>query len=293
VRFLYKIYSGYDGFTPWRIPDRLQPKSLLRLGWTRYLDSVGLGDEVWVYFHGPHRFQPGVYVQGFVRSINAQEAFVLLRVREYDTTNPLTDPGTSVRIAQVVAPRRRQVFVFPPQWVTAPHCTLDSVADSCRKRMCGTCPTWRTLPLIAPTALARPARLPHGLCGHFVPAYWVIPRRCYLHYEGTVSRMIGRTSDVFMRFKVGEEALAFLLALGIYEALRQRELLDFDCIVPIPLSPDKEASGEIHRTRLLARELGKLLGIGVAELLTLRHAISKRRLRTWQGCCRSSENVVF
>jgi hypothetical protein len=53
LKFLYKIYSGYDGFTPARIPERLLPRSILRLSWARYMDSVEVGDEVWIYFHPP------------------------------------------------------------------------------------------------------------------------------------------------------------------------------------------------------------------------------------------------
>ena len=48
----------YDGFAPARIPDRLLPSKILRLSWSRYMDSVELGDEVWIYFHGPHSFRP-------------------------------------------------------------------------------------------------------------------------------------------------------------------------------------------------------------------------------------------
>jgi predicted amidophosphoribosyltransferase len=64
----------------------------------------------------------------------------------------------------------------------------------------------------------------------------------------------------------------------MYEALRKRDELDFDCIVPIPLSPKKEEAGEIHRTRLLATELSKLLGTRVVECLSLSRPISKRAL---------------
>src|SRR5207249_2409070 len=84
-------------------------------------------------------------------------------------------------------------------------------------------------------------------------------------------------------FKAGERNLAYPLALGIYQALRARRLLEFDCIVPIPLSPDKAATNEIHRTRLLADELSPLVDAPVEDLLSLKAPISKRRLRTDQG----------
>ncbi len=74
-------------------------------------------------------------------------------------------------------------------------------------------------------------------------------------------------------------AYAYPFALSIFEQLRRRDLLEFDYVVPIPLSPDKEDSGEKHRTRELARELGRLLAVRVREMLSLTESISKRRMQ--------------
>ena len=49
-------------------------------------------------------------------------------------------------------------------------------------------------------------------------------------------------------------------------------------VIPIPLSPDKEAAGELHRTRKLSRELGQLLGVPVRNYLALSEPVSKRRM---------------
>jgi predicted amidophosphoribosyltransferase len=87
------------------------------------------------------------------------------------------------------------------------------------------------------------------------------------------------TNQLFYRFKVGMAGLVFPLALGIYKALRERGLLDFDCIVPTPLSPDKAAAGEINRTALLANELARLLGTRVADVLQLMSAPRAPRCR--------------
>lgn len=273
MKFLYKIHSQYDGFTPRRIPDRLIEDNRLRLGWKRYIDQVNVGDEVWVYFHGPHAFVNGVYVKGFVQEVDYANLDVYLRVRNYSVESPLTDPETSRRIAEVVSPRYLQVFLYPREWDVAPRCTVNTVADSCAQRLCETCPTWKGLPLVEDYYL--PARLPDDLTD-FTPAYWVIPRRCYL--GGNVRLPFRQTSDLFYRFKMGEQALAFPLASAIYETLRRRRNLVFDCVVPIPLSPDKASANEIHRTRLLAGELARLLGVRVAEVLSLNRPISKRRL---------------
>src|SRR6185437_14762931 len=40
LKFLYKIYSGFDEFYPSRIPERLHKGKRLVLWWKRYLSSV-------------------------------------------------------------------------------------------------------------------------------------------------------------------------------------------------------------------------------------------------------------
>ncbi len=280
LRWLYKIHSNYDGFRPVVIPDRMLDGDLLHLGWKRYLDEVEIGAEVWIYFHGRHRFDNGVYVKGIIREVDRDGESVLLRVREYSTTKPLTDSATSARVAAVVARRYRQVFVFPTELEPIPACDLATVASTCAGRLCGACPTWKSLPRIRSGDVKVPERVGSAVRA-VVSAYWVIPSRCYLHWERkTIQAGVRRTSEQFYRFKVGEEQLAFPLALGMFEALRKRRLLDhdFDAVVPIPLSPEKERRGEIHRTRTLAHELAHLLGIKVAELLSLSRSISKRTL---------------
>src|SRR5437763_1156105 len=102
MKFLYKIYSGYDGFTPRCIAARLRAGKYLKLGWSRYLDSVDPGAECWIYFHGPHTFTNGVYVKGFISDIDRKLNSVLLRVREQSDSAPLTDPETTGRIADAV-----------------------------------------------------------------------------------------------------------------------------------------------------------------------------------------------
>jgi predicted amidophosphoribosyltransferase len=275
VRFLYKIFSGYNGFTPSRIESRLLKGDLLELGWARYLDSVSIGDECWVYFHGPHAFTPGVYIKGFIRRIDFKKSNTLLRVREYHSSVPLVeDKETAGRIAQTVATRYRQVFLWPEE-SDATQCSV----TSCGRRKCGSCETWRALPIIQQDH----ARAPRGcVAAPVVPAYWVIPARCYVQMEGRgFAAATYSTTNMFEEFKFGERRYAYPLARGIYEALRRREALDFDAIVPIPLSPDKLASKELHRTRALAQELGELLGVRVRELLSLSEPISKRRMKSY------------
>jgi predicted amidophosphoribosyltransferase len=84
---------------------------------------------------------------------------------------------------------------------------------------------------------------------------------------------------MFGEFKVGEDGYVYPLALGIFASLTQHDLLEYDAVVPIPLSPDKQAAGELHRTRALAREVARLLGrVPVREYLSLTEPVSKRRM---------------
>jgi predicted amidophosphoribosyltransferase len=88
---------------------------------------------------------------------------------------------------------------------------------------------------------------------------------------------------LFSRFKTGEDALAFPLALAMHRALAKAHRLDFDVIIPVPLSPDKAEKKELHRTLLLAKELARLTDAPAREWLSLTRPVSKRRLRLGQG----------
>lgn len=274
MKFLYKIWSGYDGFRPRLIPNRADARNRVTLGWQHYIDVLEKGAEVWVFFHGPHAFRPGVYIKGFVQEIDPGDNRVLLRMREWSTDEPLADEATNALIAEAVSQRGRQVFYLPETLVPTPTCNM----QSCAERQCDHCIRWAALPVIVDGTNRWPARLPDTL-EDFIPGYWVIPTRSFIYTTlgRPIARGVRETTDLFYQFKAGEARLAYPLARGIYEALRRRGTLDFDAVVPIPLSPDK--TGELHRARALAQELARLLGIRMVEALSIREAVSKRRLR--------------
>ncbi len=143
MKFLYKIYSAYDGFRPSVLPDRICD-GRLRLGWRHYIDVVEKGWECWVYFHGPHKFENGVYAKGIVDGIDLGKGEVSLRIREHNIDVPITSRNISAKIADAVSIRGRQVFMWPDDWTVPTHCDL----EACNSRQCGDCDTWTALPLI-------------------------------------------------------------------------------------------------------------------------------------------------
>jgi hypothetical protein len=272
VRYLYKIYSPYDGFRPQNIPDRLVDGRFLALGWAKYIDALRVGDEVWIVFTGTG-FENGVYVQGLVASINASASTVQLRVRRSSVTTPLTDKATSDALRAAVSVRKRQVFLWPADRQLQNNCL---VAD-CGDHKCLACDVWNGLPQIEQAHYRAPAAL-RGMT--VIPAYWIIPPRCYLYYGGRPPAPWNRrVTEMFAAFKVGEERYSFPLGAGIDAALRTRREAGFDAIIPIPLSPEKAAAGELDRVAALAAELARLTGTRVRAHLKLVGPISKRRMQ--------------
>ncbi len=295
MRFLYKINSGFSGpggrFTPVKLPQRLIDGHYLVLGWKRYLEAVDEGDRVWVYFKGPQRYKPGVYAWGHVVRIDEVQREVNLRVTKWSDRRPLTNAETGQLVAQAVARWYEQVFVLPEGWTTAATCSVDTTVASCAAHKCESCATWNALPLVAPNDHLRPRRMTRHV-ESYAPAYWVVPPRAFLARHDVIEG-IRNTTDLFKSFKAGRGVLAHPLALGMYEALRDRGLIgDYDAIVPVPLSPEKARRGENHRTRLLAAELSQWLGAPVAEWISLSGNVSKRVLLS-QGYSAAEFEAIY
>lgn len=270
MRYLYKIHAPYDGFYPSRIEERMEDGRFLRLGWGKYLDAVVRGDEVRVFFTGCRT--PAVYIEGLVDTIDVQNQQVRLRVRRH-STRPLTDLVESAELRRAVAARGRQVFLWPSDRELRENCEL----EECRTRSCAQCDVWRSLPFVS-SDHHRPTPDLRG--NVVVPAYWAIPNRCFLYYDGRQpTPWVRRSTEMFAAFKVGEAAYAYPLALGMKQALDARDETEFDAVVPIPLSPEKAANGELDRTGALANGLVRMMdGARRFDALSLSGPVSKRRM---------------
>ncbi len=277
MRWLYKIWSGYDGFRPAQIPARLKSGGELDLGWAKYADVTEPGDDVWVFFYEGNRFTAGVYAKGIVESIDPVAHRLVLQTQDWNADVPLTTPEENDFLLRVVAPRGRQVFVLPDDFRRFEGCTAAMTgAASCAARQCDYCTQWPKLPVIKPPQVHTP-HLFRSEVKAFAPAYWVIASRSFAWNRSSSLRTgIHATTKMFYRFKTGEAALAYPLAKGMVAALAKRGLLEADAIVPIPLSPEKATAKEIHRTRLLAQSLSRLIKVPVNEGLLLTSPKGKR-----------------
>ena len=258
---------------------------LVPLKWPLYFDDAERGAEVWVYFHGPHRFENGVYIRGRVQRRDFKTRIVYLHPTEYSASTPLSDPATSEQVAEAVQTRFRQVFFFPPSLVPVPECDLHARATTCSRRRCQDCDRWQRFPNIAENSFQIPQRIKMERGVKFRAGVWVIPSRCYRR-DSSIPAGVHDTSNLFYRFKVGDKAVAFPLAAIINRAIRKGLRVDLDsieAIIPVPLSPHKIDLNELNRTRVLAERLGELTSIPLLEAVSLQAPISKRLLIQDEG----------
>lgn len=275
-RFVYKVHSSIDGFQPRCLPAHLSVEGRLALPWPVCAVAPRPGNEVWVHFSGPPRLREGVYVTGVVESIDRAAAEVLVRIHERTIEEPLDDPDVTVTLGRLQANGYQQVFLFPDERAFVQVFRVGSPSADRRARQCD-------LPIIPAEALAWPPRLSQHFAD-FAPAFWVLPAGSFLYrLDRDVRSEIEAASTLCLRFKFGEAGLAEALAIGIYEALTARGLLRFDCVTPIPLSPEKAAAGKVDRARSVGVQVARLLGTSVLNLISLKTAISKGALRRMNG----------
>lgn len=226
MRFLFKIYSGYDGFRPAVIEQRMEG-GLVPLTWPVYFDDAEKGAEVWIYFHGPHRFENGVYIRGRIQRREPLTKKIYLHPTKYSLNKPLSDPATSAEVAATVGTSRRQVFFLPPSLAPTPNCDLHAMATTCSSRLCQDCDRWQHLPTIADNSYRTPERIKKEPRLKFRAGVWVIPSRCYLR-NAKIPKGVHNTSNLFYRFKVGDKAMAFPLAAFIDRTIRADPSIDLD-----------------------------------------------------------------
>jgi predicted amidophosphoribosyltransferase len=251
-------------------------RNRLALAWPASASATTPGDKVAIFVHPSRGIRGGVYVEGVVDSLDPSSAQVLLRVDRLAVDQPLNERSMGRPGSYLQAGGYQDVFMLPDDLAVVQVYATNSSTAPKRGRACH-------LPIVAANALAWPPRLSRSYA-NYAPAFWVLPADAFLYRaERPVRPEIEAASGLCLRFKFGETALSSALAIAMYEALTVRDLVAFDCVTPIPLSPEKAAAHRPDRARELSLHLADLLGIGSVELLSLETEISKGARRAVDG----------
>ena len=290
MKFLYKINSAYDGFTPQKIEERLHKGIYIVYNWKEYFDNVEKGDVVFTYFVG-RGVKKGIYLIAKVSEIK-KDKLVIGKVLRYDQDKPLVPPQEFEKYKDKILTRPiGSVYVIPS--------SLDIVFEDLKKKVaiseidikkrvdCYTCYrnkafNCNSCVLLNPNYLikwdeevsSKIRRL--GKIKETTSAFWIIPRQAHWMKKTITQHPI---SEMFYDFKSGYYYYSNLFAFGILKAIdyHPRFKIKFDYVLGIPLSPDKKKSGEIDRVAKLCEIVSKELKVNyLNDGLKLTKPISRR-----------------
>ena len=269
MKYLYKINSNYDGFTPAKIEERMEKATFLTLNWKEYFDDVELGDFVFVYFTGKPAAN-GIYVICKVsKKLNGKK--VLTRILRYSQNKPLISPTIFKKYQKKIMNRPiGSVFVIPSflditfeairEKVTISEIEMKEDANcyECETKNCSECSLLKPNFLIkweSEVALSIPS------LEQIISPYWIIPRQSHWMKRTISEHPISR---IFYDFKSGYKAFARLFANGIFKEIQDDTRFNsvrFDYILAVPLSPEKKKNHEVDRVAELCKILSEETGI--------------------------------
>ena len=293
--YLYRIDSGYDGFTPKKIPQRIEGKRYLTYNWNQYFDEVTRGDIVFTYFFGKN-VSRGVYlISKAVRFTGRNK--VKAKILDYDNQEPIISQEEIAKYTGYIFNRPRgSVFVIPP--------FLEGVFDKVLQNRvssdieiseeidCYTCFEHDSFPCEKCSIFdtdylinwQKEVKLSIPGYERIVSPFWIIPRQSHWTRSSIRKHVISR---IFYSFKAGYTLYTRLFARGIIKAMKNDPVMKkvkFDYMLGVPISPKKKKRGEIDRVRLVCSELSKLTGIEYfPKGLTLLKHISRKEYRYLYG----------
>jgi len=287
MKYLYKINSSYDGFTPQKIEERMKNGTLV-YKWREYFDDLEKGDIIFTYFVGP-KVVKGIYLIAKVLTIRPNRQ-VKCRVLHHHSEKPLVPEAQFKKYEKkIITKRLGSVYVIPPsldkqfesfykkEVVSELYFDREVKCEKCYERKsfrCGSCRLFNPNVLIKwDNEISR--RIP-GIKEIAAP-FWIIPRQQHWMKESFSNHNI---SDAFYSFKAGYCAYSRLFAHGIMKAIRNHPELSrikFDCLAGIPLSPKKKKNGELDRVSELCKIISKESRIPYMKNgLSLHKSISRR-----------------
>ena len=294
LKFLYRILSTYDGFTPAEIPKRITGSYCLTYNWNQYFDQVNKGDIIFTYFTGPGEFSTGIYLISRVIQVDGRS--VLGKIKNYNVKEPLVPPDSFEKLkGHIITRNRGSVFVIPPfvdnffenvyRQETTSELDIPSGVDcpECHKGLAhAKCP-WRDLEYLVNWPREVVTQVPDY--DAVTAAYWIVPRQAHWLSETSSTH---RISSIFYAFKAGYMQYALMFATGIELAIRRHPLMkavSFDALLSVPLSPEKKLNGEPDRVSEICKILSSMLGVPYLrnELVLSKHVSRTQYKKSGKG----------
>jgi hypothetical protein len=285
--YVYRIDSSYDGFTPEKIPERLENNRYLIYNWNQYIDQLERGDIVFTFFTGKGILR-GIYLICKIVEIDRLRKKAKGKVLKYNCKETIISLGDFNRIKNYVFTRPRgSVFVIPP--LIEPffnkmlHKEVVSEIEIIEEINCEKCnfkEDFHKCPILGVEYIInwdKEVRVSIPGIKKIVSPFWIIPRQSWWMKRTYTKHPI---SKFFYAFKAGYGDYARLFAEGIIIAMERNEFLknvQFDFIINIPLSPDKKDNGELDRVDRICTHLSNFLKIPyLKDSLILTKPISRR-----------------
>tara|TARA_Y100000310_G_scaffold335051_1_gene416167 strand:+ start:2517 stop:3638 length:1122 start_codon:yes stop_codon:yes gene_type:complete len=292
MKFLYKINSSYDGFSPDKIKER-KNGAFLKYNWREYFDDVNEGDIIFTLFKG-RGIKRGIYLVSKVTQKIIPSKSIICKIIHYDENQPLIEPSEFSKYERQLIPRPYgAVYVIPPfldiefekiqkeitiseiDVGTKIYCKncLDNNANGCEN-----CLIFNKKYLIK---WGNEVKLKTPYIEQSISPFWVLPYQS--HWIKTNIRQHA-ISQIIYAFKAGYKKYANLLALGIKKEIEIDPIFNeitFDFIVGIPLSPKKKTNGEIDRVAEICTILKKMINVKyIPDALLLTNHISRREYKS-------------
>lgn len=288
--YLYRIDSQYDGFSPNKIPSRIEA-GYLTYNWNQYFDEIERGDIVFTYFIR-HKKDNGIYlVSKIVKKSGGNQ--VKAKVLTYDENKPLIEIADFEKIRKSIINRPRgSVFAIPTFVETTfsnlLHERVISEIVIPEEIDCNLCFNTKKFPCEKCSIVDRDylinwqKEVQLRIKGYeaTVSPFWIIPYQSHWTKTSISKHAISR---IFYNFKSGITLYGQLFASAIKKAIDNDPRFagkKFDFILGVPLSPKKRDRGEVDRVSVLCKILAKQMGINYLNNgLTLSAHISRREYR--------------
>lgn len=273
--FIYRINTSYDGFTPEKIPERINNKKF-QYNWGAYLEAVDKNDIVLTYFTGSCR--PGIYLISRViaTSIGKREANVEGKVIAYNPQKPLVDRSRNKTLFEKLWVRPRGAELVVPE--SAERQIFELIKEYAPYVILPGSPEFPTLNLSDVPRIDLTQDISSYLARFkIIGTFWIRPSQA--SWIASAPNWLSYITGSFSKFKGGDpsnvESFAVALSDQIIAHYKPTGRY-FSAICSVPLNEAKKKAGEYDRVRELAVRVAGRIGVPYKPLFELAGNVSRR-----------------